>query len=247
MILRRLTKHIEDQNWFAVAVDFLIVVTGVFIGIQVANWNESRAEQQRETVYIESLTKDFVSISDRITRGRAAAERSLQGCRYMLYVVNIARGVQPGPLPDAASLEKINNCGDGVRPPGTSATLQEMIASGAFSQLDDERLRTLLYEYDESVEMYDRSYTTMLEFFYMNSDGVQFELERFVYNFDAADETDWKLSKGIDISSLGDVRALRRAGAGVDYSDIVLSWLNYQAVRVDEIMALLADKARPTP
>lgn len=33
MILRRLTKHVKDQNWFAVALDFLIVVVGVFIGI----------------------------------------------------------------------------------------------------------------------------------------------------------------------------------------------------------------------
>jgi hypothetical protein len=29
MNLRRLTKHVQDQNWFAVALDFLIVVFGV--------------------------------------------------------------------------------------------------------------------------------------------------------------------------------------------------------------------------
>ena len=36
MLLRRITKHITEQNWFAVFIDFLIVVVGVFIGIQVA-------------------------------------------------------------------------------------------------------------------------------------------------------------------------------------------------------------------
>jgi hypothetical protein len=30
MILRRLTQHIKAQNWFAVALDFFIVVVGVF-------------------------------------------------------------------------------------------------------------------------------------------------------------------------------------------------------------------------
>ena len=30
MILRRVMKHVRDQNWFAVGVDFLIVVNGVF-------------------------------------------------------------------------------------------------------------------------------------------------------------------------------------------------------------------------
>jgi len=42
MLLRRITKHVKDQNWFAVFIDFIIVVVGDFIGIQVANWNETR-------------------------------------------------------------------------------------------------------------------------------------------------------------------------------------------------------------
>lgn len=52
MILRRVTKHVRDQNWFAVGIDFLIVVTGVFIGIQVANWNAERLERviERDTL-----------------------------------------------------------------------------------------------------------------------------------------------------------------------------------------------------
>lgn len=38
MRLRHITKHVQDQNWFAVTLDLLIVVPGVFIGIQVSNW-----------------------------------------------------------------------------------------------------------------------------------------------------------------------------------------------------------------
>ena len=49
MLLRRLTRHVKEQNWFAVGLDFVIVVVGVFIGIQVANWNEARAEYREET------------------------------------------------------------------------------------------------------------------------------------------------------------------------------------------------------
>lgn len=48
MILRRLTEHVRAQNWLAVGLDFLIVVLGVFIGIQVANWNEARSLQREE-------------------------------------------------------------------------------------------------------------------------------------------------------------------------------------------------------
>ena len=42
MLLRRITEHVRAQNWFAVGIDFVIVVVGVFIGIQVSNWNDKR-------------------------------------------------------------------------------------------------------------------------------------------------------------------------------------------------------------
>ena len=45
MILRRITEHVKAQNWFAVGLDFLIVVVGVFIGIQVSNWNAARSDE----------------------------------------------------------------------------------------------------------------------------------------------------------------------------------------------------------
>ena len=46
MILRQLMEHVRTQNWVAVALDFAIVVLGVFIGIQLGNWNEARERQQ---------------------------------------------------------------------------------------------------------------------------------------------------------------------------------------------------------
>ena len=48
MLLRRITKHVKDQNWFAVGIDFFIVVVGVFMGLQVSNWNDARQERNNE-------------------------------------------------------------------------------------------------------------------------------------------------------------------------------------------------------
>ena len=59
MLLRRITKHVTDQNWFAVFIDFLIVVVGVFIGIQVANWNERQAEHELAKRYVAQLKGDI--------------------------------------------------------------------------------------------------------------------------------------------------------------------------------------------
>jgi len=50
MLLRRIAEHLKVQNWTAVLLDFLIVVVGVYIGIQAANWNdERRAREERAT------------------------------------------------------------------------------------------------------------------------------------------------------------------------------------------------------
>ncbi|MEX0644258.1 MAG: hypothetical protein WD076_03050 [Parvularculaceae bacterium] len=39
MSLRRVIAHFRKQEWTAIALDFLIVVVGVFVGLQVTNWN----------------------------------------------------------------------------------------------------------------------------------------------------------------------------------------------------------------
>ena len=53
MLLRRVIEHVRKQEWTAVAIDFVIVVAGVFVGIQAANWNEVRSDQSRARGYLE--------------------------------------------------------------------------------------------------------------------------------------------------------------------------------------------------
>lgn len=59
MILRSVIRHVREQNWIAVGIDFCIVVVGVFIGIQVSNWNSAQSDRQTETVYLEALLEDI--------------------------------------------------------------------------------------------------------------------------------------------------------------------------------------------
>ncbi len=68
MLLRSITKHIKQQNWFAVFVDFFIVVVGVFIGIQVANWNDNRQQQQTTQHYLTCISEELVANQDDINQ-----------------------------------------------------------------------------------------------------------------------------------------------------------------------------------
>jgi len=55
MLLRSITKHVRDQNWFAVFLDFSIVVVGVFVGLQVSNWSNDQQDRRDETAIIHAL------------------------------------------------------------------------------------------------------------------------------------------------------------------------------------------------
>jgi hypothetical protein len=58
--LLRVAEHIRTQNWTAIGIDFLIVVLGVFVGIQVANWNTARVDHQREHALLGALRAELV-------------------------------------------------------------------------------------------------------------------------------------------------------------------------------------------
>lgn len=57
--LLRVAEHVRTQNWTAIGIDFLIVVLGVFVGIQVSNWNAERAERQRGAEFTQRLRADL--------------------------------------------------------------------------------------------------------------------------------------------------------------------------------------------
>tara|TARA_R110000868_G_scaffold100893_15_gene277695 strand:+ start:97 stop:873 length:777 start_codon:yes stop_codon:yes gene_type:complete len=81
MLLRSITKHVKDQNWFAVALDFVIVVFGVYIGIQLGNWNEERVDQARSQQYMKwmanDLTQEISIYNDRVQFWQQVSEYGL--------------------------------------------------------------------------------------------------------------------------------------------------------------------------
>ncbi|MEM1379779.1 MAG: hypothetical protein AAGH41_04050 [Pseudomonadota bacterium] len=114
MILRRLTEHVRTQNWFAVALDFFIVVLGVFIGLQVQEWSLARQEQAQRASIIASLMADIQSDRDEMQSALDRLQLSVSAARYVLeevgepasggtivsvslYTIDIDSGVVPFP------------------------------------------------------------------------------------------------------------------------------------------------------
>ena len=86
MLLRRFIEHVRKQEWTAIAIDFVIVVVGVFIGIQVANWNEARVDHARATSYLQRIQNDLAAdlnnYSDRIHFWAAVSDYGRDGLSY---------------------------------------------------------------------------------------------------------------------------------------------------------------------
>ena len=59
MRISQITVHIAQQNWLALILDFIIVVAGVFLGIQLGNWNAARADDIAFTAALEQLHEEI--------------------------------------------------------------------------------------------------------------------------------------------------------------------------------------------
>ena len=90
MLLRRVIEHVRAQNWTAVALDLVIVVVGVFIGLQVQEWNnargldeglgESLARVGDEASLNMDLIDDLVARIDRGLDGYPQAQAAITAC-----------------------------------------------------------------------------------------------------------------------------------------------------------------------
>lgn len=85
MLLRRFTEHVTEQNWTAIIIDFVIVVVGVFIGMQVSNWNEERSARDHERRLLHELRSEIALNAERsrllgegLITGADAARRILE-------------------------------------------------------------------------------------------------------------------------------------------------------------------------
>lgn len=64
MILRRLAANLRAQNWTTVAIELAIVIIGVFIGIEAANWNQQRQQRNETRVLLSQLQVELAAFSN---------------------------------------------------------------------------------------------------------------------------------------------------------------------------------------
>jgi hypothetical protein len=150
MLLRRVTKHVTDQNWFAVVIDFFIVVVGVFIGIQVANWNAVSKDLAKEQVYLTRLSQELNVTIERLESGSELFLSSVNACQFLLDARDEFQNSPETYVADEAALKNAFDIINSGRVPASSpAVFEEMVANGELTLIRNTKLRQALYEFDE--------------------------------------------------------------------------------------------------
>lgn len=158
MILRRVAEHTKAQNWFAVTLDFLIVVVGVFIGIEVANLNEARQDRQEERRYYGQLLVDLKADLESLARAERLADRHDQAAQLVLDRLGgkVPPQVSLGRLATAIHLAGFINI-----PRASRGTYEELISTGNIGLLRNSQLKSQIASYYGKFEA-DRQWDSLL-------------------------------------------------------------------------------------
>ncbi len=138
MILRRIITHLRKQEWTAIALDFLIVVSGVFIGIQVSNWNEARSSSRQEGVLIAQLADDLRSMRDSFVFGGTISRKAHDGWVAIFRALESCRPIEADPELVQYALARYQRTSQ-VSVQRTA--YDEMTSLGMFSRMSDKELK----------------------------------------------------------------------------------------------------------
>jgi hypothetical protein len=152
MLFRRVLEHVRAHNWIAVIIDFLIVVVGIFVGLQVDQWNQDRKDRVLEAQYMQSIKKDMqadVSALDQTIE--ETKDRALAG-RFLISALNNGEvGKDPNEFVWAVYTSFLLNY-----PSYTRATVDELRNTGNLRIIRNEALKSELANYYSEIARHEQ-------------------------------------------------------------------------------------------
>lgn len=156
MLLRRIREHTKAHNWFAVGIDLLIVVLGVFLGTQVSNWNADRISREAGATYRARIVRDL-EINESDMQSRAAYFRQVRA--FGLQVLSSLDGVAR--VPDEQFLIAAYQATQIYPRPMNRATYDEVLSAGAINTLGNVQTREQISNYYVAVETSEATFRTV--------------------------------------------------------------------------------------
>lgn len=176
MILRRISEAFRKQDWFTVLVETLIVVFGVFIGLQVNNWNETRQDRLSEAKYLERFANEIELTIAQIQEERAFSQGALEGIEH--FTTQLFGNSATDEELVSATREYLTTGAFFANFKPYRTTFDDLITTGNFDIIDDETIKTGLIRLHAR---YDDTQSTIES----NIVWIQQGEDRIYYAFDA--------------------------------------------------------------
>lgn len=143
MILANLTKAIREQNYYAVVLEFLIVIAGVVIGFQITAWNATLKERDREAAYLVRLHTEIEELQ--ATRERTVLRREQFYTRLVEFADMLSGQTDDEPVQEhcqAIGLSFVVS-----NPTDRLAVLDELLSVGGFETIRSPDVRAAIGNY----------------------------------------------------------------------------------------------------
>ena len=150
MLLRRITQHVKTQNWFAVGVDFVIVVIGVFVGLQVQEWSVERADRKAERSVLERLIAEYERNIEVLEEDKVKASAAVAATEKLLSMI--------APKPDSALSDEVVApiliaCVQNAKFVPVLGTTNSLFASGDLRLIGDPEIQRMLNQWQTTAQV----------------------------------------------------------------------------------------------
>jgi hypothetical protein len=143
-MIHRWAQALRAHDWPAALIELVIVVLGIFLGLQADAWNDRRLALATEREYLNRLSEEVQSNLEIYRRGADMnSRRSDTAIQYFEFIT--AEDSQP--VERNQLLGMFCTPGFIAAAPYDNAVLDEMIATGVLANLQDAALRSAISEY----------------------------------------------------------------------------------------------------
>ena len=144
MILQKIAASLKKRDWGTVVLEVLIVVAGIFIGLQVDDWNEDRKDRIEERSYLERMRTDISRDLELLSFSKSLADERIAQIRFLETIARDAKAAGADPSSSVLFLEKASW---ESYLPIAPRTYEELRSSGLTTLVRDRELRDAFAEY----------------------------------------------------------------------------------------------------
>lgn len=234
MIIRRLAEALRRQDWDTVFVELVIVVVGIFLGIEAANWNEDRRDRQDESAYLLRLHEDVRSSIVDLQRGRDDVVRwNDRGQRALQALRNNDRTL----IDEEAGYAFAASTRIGL-PTTQLATITELISSGRLNEISDPAVRAELARMDGNIQGLNDHIRILVDYVVQVAPIVQTRLRPTF-----RDTPEWDRDVSYDFDALvADEEFQNALGYALRLQRWNINWMSLMVEELEVFEALLVEK-----